>query len=288
MKAAWLTDLHLDHGKDGAFERLCAELVAARPDGLLVTGDTTEAKTVTMWLSRLAEAVGVPLYFVLGNHDFYGGSVRGVRAEMTSVTKSSRLVRWLPACESVMLGEDIALVGHDGWGDGRAPDFDRSEVWLYDYLKIQDLAGVSRAELKARLHRLGVEAAAALEPQLRAALGVAAHVVVLTHVPPFVGACWHMGKPSDQHWAPHFTCVAMGEMLIRVASEYPTRTISVLCGHTHSPGWYKPAPNLEVWTGEAHYGYPQIQSVVEVSTTPALWKPEGRVPVMMPTRRPSF
>jgi hypothetical protein len=288
MKAAWLTDLHLNHGKDGAFERLCAELAEARPDGLFVTGDTAEAKTVTMWLSRLADAVGVPLYFVLGNHDFYNGSVREVRAEIISVTKSSRFVRWLPACEPVMVEEGVALVGHDGWGDGRAPDFDRSEVWLNDYIKIKELADISRTELKARLHRLGVEAAAALEPQLRAALGVAAHVVVLTHVPPFVGACWYMGKPSDQHWAPHFTCVAMGEMLARVAAEYPTRTISVLCGHTHSPGWYKAAPNLEVWTGEARYGYPQIQSVVEVSATPALWKPEGRVPVMMLARRPSF
>lgn len=286
MKAAWLTDLHFDHGKRGALERLLASLQASRPDCLIVTGDTAEADSVAGWLTRLADAVDAPLYCVLGNHDFYGGEVQAVRADMTALTARSARVWWLPACGPVLLADGVALVGHDGWGDARAPDFDHSEVWLYDYVKIRDLSGISRDVLKARLHALGDEAAAALEPALRAALAMASHVIVATHVPPFVEACWHMGEPSNQHWAPHFTCVAVGAMLTRVAAAHPNHTISVLCGHTHSPGWYQAAPNLEVWTGEAHYGYPQAQRVVEVSAAPALWRAEGRVPVMMPSPRP--
>ena len=43
----------------------------------------------------------------------------------------------------------------------------------------------------------------------------------------------------------------------------PVRLL-VLCGHTHSGGHVQIADNVEVLTGEARYGHPTIQRVLEV------------------------
>jgi hypothetical protein len=87
------------------------------------------------------------------------------------------------------------------------------------------------------------------------------HVLFLTHVPPFRDACWHEGKISDDEWLPYFTCKAAGDALVEVMRARPDRTMTVLCGHTHSPGNAQILPNLKVRTGGATYGSPRVESV---------------------------
>ena len=60
------------------------------------------------------------------------------------------------------------------------------------------------------------------------------HIMVLTHVPPFREACWHEGRISDDNWLPHFTCKAVGDVLIEAMAANPDHRMTVLCGHTHS------------------------------------------------------
>ena len=50
-----------------------------------------------------------------------------------------------------------------------------------------------------------------------------------------------------------------GEALVEAVSRRADRRVTVLCGHTHSPGEYRPLPNLRVLTGAAQYGKPSIQ-----------------------------
>ncbi len=40
--------------------------------------------------------------------------------------------------------------------------------------------------------------------------------------------------------------------------------MTVLCGHTHSPGEAQVLPNLHVLTGGAEYGRPEVQRVLTV------------------------
>jgi hypothetical protein len=42
--------------------------------------------------------------------------------------------------------------------------------------------------------------------------------------------------------------------------------MTVLTGHTHGSGVYHPAPNIEVRTGKARYGHPEIQGLIEVAS----------------------
>jgi hypothetical protein len=82
-------------------------------------------------------------------------------------------------------------------------------------------------------------------------------------LPPLREACWHEGQISNDEWAPHFTCKAMGDVLLETMRRHPERQLTVFCGHTHSPGMAQPLPNLTIFTGGAAYGHPTVQRILE-------------------------
>ena len=79
MRLVWITDPHLDFVTDDQARAFCARTNSVSPDAVVVTGDIATATTIGPALDLLGDSLEAPLYFVLGNHDFYGGSVAGVR-----------------------------------------------------------------------------------------------------------------------------------------------------------------------------------------------------------------
>jgi hypothetical protein len=148
-----------------------------------------------------------------------------------------------------MLSATTALVGHDGWGDGRLADYQSSGVELNDFFLIKELSGISRQERLRRIQALGDEAGQHFQKVLPKALGVADHVVVLTHVPPFVEATWYGGSHSGPDWLPFFACKAVGDALRKAMGNYSQKRMTVLCGHTHGRGVSHVLTNLVVYTG---------------------------------------
>jgi 3',5'-cyclic AMP phosphodiesterase CpdA len=264
MKLTWLTDVHLNFLPLSAVDRFLQCVAETPSDAVVITGDIGEAPDVVRYLEAVASAVLRPVYFVLGNHDFYRGSIAGVRAAARELSEDSLDLRWLPAAGVVPLTSDTCLVGHDGWGDGRYGDYANSRVSLSDWSLIHDLSYCSKYERLDLLHKLGDEAADYLRTVLPAALAQFGHIIVATHVPPFREACWHEGRISDEDWLPHFTCKAVGDVLVEFMMAHPYRTMTVLCGHTHSSGEVEVLPNLRVSTGGAGYGKPTLQRVIEV------------------------
>jgi 3',5'-cyclic AMP phosphodiesterase CpdA len=261
VRLAWLTDIHLDFLDPGQRAALAAAVKASACDGVVVTGDIAIAPTVLDLIEALARGAGAPLWYVLGNHDFYRGSVADVRARARAARGHAR---WLPNEGVVRLGPTTALVGVDGWGDARLGDFDNTRVMLNDFFLIEELSRISRGVLRTRLGDYGDESAAQLTALLADAMTWAEHVVVATHVPPFREACWHEGKISDDNWLPFFTCKATGDVLRAAFAAHPQVRGTVLCGHTHSRGVAELLPNLRVVTGDAEYGSPRVQDVMEV------------------------
>ena len=90
------------------------------------------------------------------------------------------------------------------------------------------------------------------------------NILLLTHVPPFKDACRYGDGISDDFYLPHFGCMAVGEILIRIMRDHPKHNMTVLCGHTHGSGETQILPNLLVKTGGARYRYPQIQEILTV------------------------
>ena len=264
-RMAWVSDLHLNFCKAKKLDEFLALLAAEKPEALLVGGDTGEADSIEGYLRDLARRLAVPVFFVLGNHDFYGGSVAGVRRRIEALAKGSSDLHWLSRMGPVEIAPGVGLVGHDAWADGGYGDYASSRVRLSDHWLIEDLAGLDSGGRLRVMRTLGQEAAAHLRQVLPEALGRFETVVVLTHVPPFQEATWYEGRISDPYYLPHFSCKSTGDVLLEEARRRPDRKVLVLCGHTHSPGRARLLPNLVVETGAAVYGAPSVERILDLA-----------------------
>jgi Icc protein len=266
VRAAWITDPHLNFLDSAQLTIFLDDVAAAAPDMVLIGGDIGEAHNLLGYLTRIADTLRLPVYFVLGNHDYYRSSIAHTRHAVMELAARSPHLTYLPHADVITLGPDTALIGHGGWVDGRLGDWDQSQALLTDYLLIQELAGLGKADRFARLNALADEAADYVRRVLPRALAQHRHVFLLTHVPPFQASCWHQGRPApdDDPLLPHFGCRVMGEVLVEIMATHPDRELTVLCGHTHGAATYQPLANLLVLTGGAEYGSPVVQRVFEV------------------------
>lgn len=258
---AWATDLHLDWADASQRRAFFDAVLAACPDAVALSGDIAEGVHTAVYLEHMAQEFRRPIYFVLGNHDFYGGSIATKRQQITSLAANSPQLHYLTTGGFHPLSSRTVILGHDGWGDARLGDYLHTKVSLPDFVVIEELAEVrhDRLALLSRLNRLGEEAARTLVASLKEALGRYHQVVLVTHVPPFREAAWYDGRYSDDNWLPFFSCGAMGDMLRRTMEDHPDRHLLVLCGHTHGGGESQILPNLRVVTGAAEGTGPILQ-----------------------------
>ncbi|HWO22048.1 MAG TPA: metallophosphoesterase [Kofleriaceae bacterium] len=267
MRATWLTDTHLNFLRPLALRQFYDRVKDEQPEALLVTGDIAESDSVVRFVDELGAHTGAPVYFVLGNHDYYRSSIRIVR---DLVQRAPRHGKYLPAGDPIQITERTVMLGVDGWGDARCGDLS-STVQLSDWNLIEDFRRVrhDRAARCELLQRLGANEGRALREQLARVPPGAREVLVLTHVPPFPGACIYGGQQSDSSWLPWFTCISTGEALADFADAHPETEITVLCGHSHGIGTCRPWPNLEIRTGGwppgvDDYGNPLVQATLEI------------------------
>ncbi len=264
MRVVWATDIHLNFLNAEERASFFSSIRDHQPDAVFVTGDIAEAPSLQPLLDEMRRAIHVPLYFVLGNHDFYYGSILQVRNSLKNWCQIQPGLIYLSMTELVQLTPSTVLVGHDGWGDGRYGNYYASPVRLSDQELIADFQDLDREAVLNKLHALGDEAASYLRERLDNTLASYQHVICLTHVPPFKEACWYQGKMGNDDWLPFFACQAVGEVLLNVSRERPDCHITVLCGHTHHAGIVQLRPNLRVITGFAEYGAPCIQDTFEL------------------------
>ncbi len=264
IRLAWATDVHFEFATVDDVVVFCKQVIALAPQALLLTGDIALAPTIERYLRALDRALPMPVYFVLGNHDYYHGSIPEVRTAVAAVVADSTHLGWMSNVGFVPLSEDTALVGHDGWADGRFGDFASSRVLLNDYRLIRELSDLSPDARLATLRALGDEAATHFRRVLPEALAQHRQVVALTHVPPFAEPTWYRGRIADPEWLPHFGSRAVGDVFLEVMEAHPDRELLVLCGHTHTGGAVQVRPNLRVIVGTAEYGHPALQDVIEM------------------------
>lgn len=239
-KILWLTDLHRDEAGAPTWN----DLLEGPPfDRIVVTGDIADGVGFAHHLGELRSLVDVPIHFVLGNHDFYGSSIRAGR-EAARAVEGCFYQTLIPPFS---LPGGWVLIGHDGWADGQAGDFFSSKVRLRDYVEIEDLSRITSDERFRRLRALGREAAEDLRQKI--AVSEDKNVALITHVPPFEESALYGGNKASPLWAPHFVCSAVGDMLYDAAKKWPKRYIKVLCGHAHHEACVEVLPNLTVHTG---------------------------------------
>lgn len=269
MRLAWLTDIHLNF-LEAVERREFLTMVAERCDAIVVSGDIGESPNIDSLLGEMEFILKKPIYFVLGNHDFYKSSIARTRTKVGRLARQSDLLVYLTQEDIVELTPTTALVGHDGWADARLGDYERSTVHLSDFLLIEELVRYNQFALPDRmgmrrmLESLAQEAADHFARVLPRALSTYRNVLAITHVPPFREAAWHRGRISDDAYLPYFASRIIGDVMKGVMLAHPNAKLLVLCGHTHGDGELQVLDNFNVWTGRADYGSPEIQKVLTV------------------------
>lgn len=271
-KLAWLTDIHLDFVDRDKLSKLLDDIKAVKADAVLISGDIAVAPTLEQLLKGLELQLQLPIYFVLGNHDYYEGSIAKVRSMVDDLCKQSSNLHFLTTSSVIPLSESSCILGHDGWADGRLGDFSTSDVIMNDYLLITEFirAGFYSRSPNAKFKRLtqmqalADEAVVHIEKCVREAAGKFQNIVVLTHFPPYREACLYKGLFSNDLFLPHFANKILGDKLKELATEFSGVKFQVLCGHTHGAAELRVLPNLKVCTGGADYGKPVVQQVLDL------------------------
>ena len=267
FRFAWLTDIHLNFLGVSDLQNFLAQVAELDVHGYVISGDIGESDSVVGYLRAFAHTVGRPVYFVLGNHDFYRSSILQVRQDIMAHVGGTSNLHYLTMIDHMELTPDAVIVGHDAWADGRYGDFLASSMMLNDYVLIRELAQAhsqGQLALWQTLKTLADEAAQTLAQRLTQALERYALVFVTIHPPPFIENTLYNGQSSPANSLPHFSCKAVGDVLLTMADRYPKKRIIVLCGHTHAASDTNPRPNLQVISGGAEYRAPRVQRIFSV------------------------
>lgn len=278
-KYAWCTDIHLDHIDDDVrLVDFAKSLVTTEPPGIFITGDISNATRLVYHLSVIERVTQRPTFFILGNHDYYGGEIEPVRKAMRELTNMSQFLKYLPLSPYVALTPTTALVGHDGWYDALNGDGDKSRFMMNDWVAIKDFVPHSggaqfmrmqrdlrdRAGLIAHARKLAHEGVLHVHNGIKSAARYHKSIIVLTHYPPFAESHIYNGQIGDSDAQPWFTSKMMGDMLMDASRAFPGVNFTVLAGHTHGKYDGRPAANLQVHVGGADYGRPGLAGLIEV------------------------
>jgi hypothetical protein len=164
----------------------------------------------------------------------------------------------------VQLSETTALIGIDGFADGRGGLGRKTSFRINDSIYIRDLCDAANQDLLfEKMEELGDQSAQALNKGLPPTLEKFDTVFVVTHVPPFPEACKYNGKPNPDDSMPFFCNQVFGEELLKIARRYPSKKIIVLSGHTHDRAFHV-IENIEVHVAGAEYRFPTIEKLFDI------------------------
>ena len=279
MRLAWATDIHLDfitdvndvHTSSRNLDTFCS--MFGESDGIILSGDISLAPLLKDHLLALEKRLARPIYFVLGNHDFWSSTFASVRDEMTMLSNSSKYLKYLSAIPYIQLDETTFIVGHDGWYDGLYGDPDRSNFIMNDWMRIGDYVPfytpfdknrndsillISRQQADIATHHVAAGIKTLL---LRKSLQ---KIIVVTHIPPFTNPL-NFAKSSKQDMYPWYASKTMGDMLLSIANSNPSIQFEVFCGHCHVECKDCIAPNLLIYSGKAEYAEPKPQFVFDTA-----------------------
>ena len=255
----WLSDLHLNFCSKEAIQEFGRKIAAQNPDAVLISGDIAEYPTFDVTLFIMCEQYGlekIPTYFVLGNHDCYKGSYFNARGKAKHIKWAKYLTDHPGYIE---LNKTQALIGHDGWYDGRCGNYSGSDVQLLDFFAIDELKYLDRWGRKAQFEDWADEAANNLKGRLVKAVEAGyPEIICVTHVPPSWESAWYRGHHQDINWAPFFCNDIVLKTLRPVMEKHPEQNLIILCGHTHGAGFNRPIKNIEIHSQDSEYGDPKF------------------------------
>ncbi len=264
------SDLHLDHLNLEERKEFLSRVSKECNDQdavLLLTGDLTSHKNLWEHVDELAQASRARMLYVLGNHDIWGGSFVQANTTLRPHGLVDGHAVFMDHVDRVQLEDDLCVVGESGWYDGRNGLQGPPKFIMNDWFFISEYRTNHGLTERKFSERVADARAAIMNKKLRAAIKAGNNrIIVLTHVPPWVESCRHMGRPSDAYALPWFTSQVMADTIDQIAKEHFRVKFEVLCGHTHDACKWHRDENVHVHVTGASYGAPYVRE-----WTPSLW-----------------
>jgi 3',5'-cyclic-AMP phosphodiesterase len=157
----WVTDLHLEFLSEERDRKaqFLEVLFNESADAVLITGDVSNATNLEEDLNCLAQ-LNKAVYFVLGNHDFYGGTIAGsIEVAQRAVARHPERLIYLDDAWLNRLTSKIKLIGVNGFADGLAGRGWRTTARSNDFCQIQNFVALASEIARFNLMRTLAQAA---------------------------------------------------------------------------------------------------------------------------------
>lgn len=263
LRYLWLTDTHFNFVSQPKLVEFFLYLQQISPDGIFITGDISTGPHVVQHLQWMAKITSVPIYFVLGNHDYYQSSFQDTEQAIKLLCQRNRTLHYLSSSEPITIADNVALVGDDGWYDAGWRDPLTPLVFIWDFFFIKDFRALfhnyERMELVRNRAR---KAANRIAYTLRRAFKSHATVYLLTHFPPWPETIDKWAGLVEKFWMPYNSCKLMSDAISSTMESLPDKKLVVLAGHTHRARTEQVAHNIELRVGMAHHGLCKIEDTI--------------------------
>jgi Icc-related predicted phosphoesterase len=273
MKLNWISDPHLNFVNMRDREKFYSTLEDC--NGIIITGDIGDSRDYATYLLEMKGYLNLPLYFILGNHDYYHSNIKTVRARAEELMVNNEGIYYLTLGKyHIEPVPGTFLIGVDGWGDAKAGDFKNTKVRLNDSVLIENLRFAEHfggaAGLQGMMHNLAELDNDNLYQQVLNTIQYAndntilvKKIIIATHVPPYAECTMYQDRPTSPDFLPFFCNASLGETLDELAKIYTDVQFEVLCGHTHNKAYYERGKNIKVRVGGAQYYSPELTGNIE-------------------------
>jgi Icc-related predicted phosphoesterase len=267
MKYLWLTDIHLNFLTKNKLVEFCIDLEKHNADGIFITGDISTGSKLIKHLKYMDKIISCPIYFTIGNHDIYGKYIEELKKELSDLNNTHPKLNYLTSMEEVIeIGDNIGLIGDDGWYDGRFAEPLTNLVFSFDWFFIKDFRDCKDNKTRLRLMRsLADESAKNIIRKLRKAYEKYDTVYLLTHIPPFPQT-YKIGI-ENRFWTPYNSSKILVDFLDSVFMDFPDKKLVILAGHVHLRRKEIINKNIELRVGDAMAGFPKIESIIYVNSS---------------------
>ena len=277
MRLIWATDIHLDFITDEDeirsnknLDTFCSQFDSKLADAVIISGDISTGHVLINHLSKIERRIDLPIYFVLGNHDFWGRSF-SLRQNIAHLCMSSERLNYLSSLDYIRLNDSTFLAGHDGWYDGLYGNPSTESFVMNDWTQILDFQETNffgSYSLNSILSICRKEALLATQHVANSIKSIlsrykAKKIVIVTHVPPFKEHVDSTRGPKKSLY-PWYASKTMGDMLLSAAKNNPSVKFEIFCGHVHSRHDEQILSNLTCRSGHAEYFDPLPQGIFEV------------------------
>jgi len=114
-----LSDLHLEFHTDKGEEFISNLRCKQDIDAMIIAGDISISTSLISSLDRIShELSDIPVFFVLGNHDYYGGDTKTVGRKVRELVSKRDNLFWLDNTSHALkckTGETLKIIGSTLW-----------------------------------------------------------------------------------------------------------------------------------------------------------------------------